>query len=512
MIPPAPSPLARLGTVAPRCSRQIVSSPWGVQSADNEAGAPFGQAGDLGVKWTRFLASWPQVEGEPGAFAFAAVDAQIDGARGQDITPLVCLTGGHPHYSKALPHPDEAWRALYGVPPAPPILDDSAMAAWLCFVSAIVTHARGRVSHWEIWNEPNHQAYWGHTPDPVAYGRLVHRTAECIRAAQRDATVVAGALAGLDPAYIGGFLREDTARLVDVVSFHHYAALPEQRMYSADETWRVLGAHDPRLALWQTECGYPSHSSTKDFRGASPWGYRIQAKWLLRQALVDHYFLRAEVSMYFKLFDATAPAFESPASVPAALDRVLGRPAPANGGRVRRRGVNEKCLLRNPTLEPKPAFHAYRNLTALLDGRYRPVPLAERPQIAVLEGGQFAGIGDGDDAFPSVPLAAAYRTERGAALAVWWLPWQPQEFTPQPARIRLRALGLEFREPVLVDLLSGEVFALPPPGWDGTASIFDRLPLQDYPLAIAERDEVPLGSASVSNLTRLTCARTAPPT
>jgi hypothetical protein len=292
-----------LGYLAPRRSAEITASPWGIQSGDNERVPLFSRAGELGVKWTRFLAVWPVIESAKGRYDFTSVDEPVDAARANGITPFVCLSGGHKLYSAPIPHPDANWRLIYGVKPAPPVLDETALAAWLAWVDAVVAHAKDRVTHWEIWNEPNHYGYWGAPPDAAAYGRLVRLTAARIKAAQPGAVVIAGALAGLDPKFVAGFLAEDTARAVDVVSFHNYAALPEARIYFADETWAALRAHNPRLRLWQGECGYPSASSTKDFRGLSPWGPTVQAKWLLRQAFVDTYFMRCSVSNYFKLFD-----------------------------------------------------------------------------------------------------------------------------------------------------------------------------------------------------------------
>ena len=488
----APSLAAPLGYVVPRKSTEITSSPWGVQAGDNERVTLFNRAGELGVKWTRLTAAWPGVEREKGRYDFSSVDEAVDGARANGVTPFVCLTNGNKLYSGPIPNPDPNWRLIYGVKPAPPILDPAAMDAWLRFVDAMVAHAKERVTHWEIWNEPNHYAYWGGPPDAATYGRLVRLTAARIKAAQPGAVIIAGALAGLDPKFVAGFLAEDTARAVDIVSFHNYAALPEARIYFADDTWAALRAHNPKLQLWQGECGYPSASSTKDFRGSSPWGPMVQAKWLLRQSFVDTFFMRASLSNYFKLFDGgdRAEKQERPELKP--VDLILGFPAEASGRRVRGKGVNEKCLLSNPDLTPKPGFYAYQNLTAGLDGRYTPVAFATKPVVTVREPGQFSGIGDADDAYPSVPLVAGYRTAGGTTLIAYWLPWQPQEYTPRPARITLRIPGAKFTAPVLVNLLDGSVHALAAPRAENGVAVFSDLPLFDFPLVIVEQAEIAL--------------------
>lgn len=482
-----------LGYLTPRSSRTISSSPWGIQAGDNERVTLFARAGELGVKWTRFLAVWPEVEKEKGRYDFSSVDQPVNAARAQGITPFVCLSNGNKLYSAAIPNPDPNWRLIYGVKPAPPILDEVAMAAWLNYVEAVVAHAKDRVTHWEIWNEANHYAYWGAPPSAADYGRLVRLTAARIRAVQPDAVLIAGALAGLDPKFIAGFLAEDTAHAVDIVSFHNYAALPEARIYFADETWTALRAHNPKLQLWQGECGYPSASSTKDFRGVSPWGPTVQAKWLLRQSFVDTFFMRCSLSNYFKLFDGGNRSEKQARPELKPVDHILGYPAESTGRRVRGHGVNEKNLLANPSLEPKPAFYAYQNLCAVFDGRYQPIEFDGRTAVRVTSAGQFNGIGENDDAYPSIPLVAAYRDSAGATLLAYWLPWQPQEYTPKPATITLRVPGAHFTEPVLVNLLDGSVHTLPAPQQAGADTVFDGLPLFDFPLVIVERTQAAFG-------------------
>ena len=258
-----------LGYLSPRQSAAISGSMWGIQAGTLQSNI-LNRAADLGVKWTRLWAEWPEIEKEKGQYDFSATDEAFAAVLNRGITPFVTLDRGHPLYSEPVPHPDPNWRLIYGTKPGPPILKIEATAAWLSFVEATVRRYRDRVKHWEIWNEPNHYAYWGAPPNASDYGRLVRLTSERIKAIDPGAVIIAGATAGLLPDYIEGFLKEDTNRLVDVVSFHNYANTPEARMYFADETWKVLRVHNPRLVLWQGECGYPSASSTDGFRGTSP--------------------------------------------------------------------------------------------------------------------------------------------------------------------------------------------------------------------------------------------------
>jgi len=88
--------------------------------------------------------------------------------------------------------------------------------------------------------------------------------------------------------------------------------------------------------------------------------------------------------------------------------------------RVRTKGVNEKCILSNPGLQPKPAYFTYQNLCALMDDSYKIFRTGH--ELEVLDPGMFYGIGEEDDVFPSVPLMASFNTEEGKHLIAYWLP------------------------------------------------------------------------------------------
>ena len=71
---------------------------------------------------------------------------------------------------------------------------------------------------------------------------------------------------------------------------------------------------------------------------------------------------------------------------------------------------------------------------------------------------------------------------------VYWLPWHGQEYLPKLASVDL-AIPLKFSDPVLVDLLSGEVYQLDVEAGDNS-SAFKNLPLADYPMLIVEKEEL----------------------
>jgi hypothetical protein len=123
-----------------------------------------------------------------------------------------------------------------------------------------------------------------------------------------------------------------------------------------------------------------------------------------------------------------------------------------------------------------------------MDSRFRKEPVDYRFEVA--NPGSFQGIGEYEDAFPSVPLLATYKSSDAALLALW-LPWIPQETISEFASVSLD-VDEEFKDPVLLDLLTGNAYAVDDYQSSGGETRFGNLPLADYPLIISERNEVVL--------------------
>ena len=109
----------------------------------------------------------------------------------------------------------------------------------------------------------------------------------------------------------------------------------------------------------------------------------------------------------------------------------------------------------------------------------------------VRDEGIFYGLQDPDeDRYPMVPWTAAFKSKEGATLAFWWLPWRMQEIVV-PARADLTIQGAAFRDPVLVDLLGGEVYPVVAEPTGAGLRLVD-MPLADVPYALVERAHVEL--------------------
>ena len=141
-------------------------------------------------------------------------------------------------------------------------------------------------------------------------------------------------------------------------------------------------------------------------------------------------------------------------------------------------------------MEPKPAYFAYQNLCAVVDKRYKPREIDF--DIEITNQGMFYGVGEEDDAFPSVPLVTSFESENGKQLLAYWLPWHPQEYTPEPATVNIHFKHCNFRNPVLIDRLSGKVHKINSYTLNNGDILFMQIPLTDYPFLIAELEEISL--------------------
>ncbi|NLF52718.1 MAG: hypothetical protein GX577_16450 [Leptolinea sp.] len=112
-----------------------------------------------------------------------------------------------------------------GWPPVPSrFTTEEEIQRYLDYVRYIVTHFRGRIAYYELWNEPDNMGTSFQFIEPEAYVELIRRTVPVIKEADPDAKVVVGAVSYLmNPycqAYINTIIKSDVLPLVDVISFH----------------------------------------------------------------------------------------------------------------------------------------------------------------------------------------------------------------------------------------------------------------------------------------------------
>ncbi len=443
-----PIKLPELGRLAPASSREIASSPFsvGFETLDRKGFDPkptYEPLGKLGVKWARVQTGWCRCETVKGEYDFAWLDEVVDSLLEQGIQPWFNLGYGNKLYT---PESHTPYAVGYV-----PLFTEDARAGWTAFVDAAATHFAERVTHWEIWNEPNIHPFWRQQkPAAADYVELVKLTAPRLRRRIPNATLIGIGLSGAATQYVGECLDAGIADHVDVISYHPYSDNPESGEGFAPKVREMAKARGAQVALWQGECGRWADIDPR--RPKVPWNQQRQAKWLVRRAMND---LRQDMQLtsFFHSVDLMGYSHGG-----AALKARIG-------------------LLRGEDCAPRLSYYAYQTLCTLLDGQTK----LDRRLAAKC------------DAVTDGTFKSAGFVRNGRALYAWWSPVGLfEDFTPGKVSPQLPTpVGATIDNPVLVDPLSQRVYSLPGTSADGELAVTD-LPLLDYPLLLTDRSVVAL--------------------
>ncbi len=275
-------------------------------------------AWDAGVRTVRTQLSWRDVELEPGVWTWDEMDGRIDPLveRGFEILGILTLPAPW-----AQERPDEGL-----VPRNLNLPWNHPENYWGRYVYNTVLHYRGRIQHYEVWNEPDLEEFW--EGDPNQYYQLLRLAYRAIQAADPDATVVmAGMELGQDPEFFQTVIRladeDPTGPNFDVVSIHSYTNT--EWVYERTRSTRALldGHGFANVPIWITETNIPLWGE-----GAAPsiasTGYATpeEASWYIVQAFANAMAAGAERVMVFRLADERIP-------IPYGVVRNSGEPRPS---------------------------------------------------------------------------------------------------------------------------------------------------------------------------------------
>lgn len=414
---------------------------------------------ETGVKWARCQTGWSRCEKDKGVYDFAWLDEVVDQLRGRGIQPWFNVGFGNTLYMT-----NTFTAAAVGCVPL--YYGDEARQAWQNYIRALARHYKGRVTHWEIWNEPNIDAFWApKKSDPLAYIELIRLTGGIIREEVPGAKI-GGCLSGVYNDYARRFIELGAGKEIDFFSVHAYAVQPEKGYLEDIAALRRLfdangGAH---VKLWQGEAGYASWFPPKHWLHPTVLESEAnQAKWLLRRFVTD---ARAgmELSSFFQAVDMTARPYSMAKTT---------QKNPARHG-----------ILRGDTYARKPSFDAMGYFNALFDNA---TVLATNLTMTVDLGGAAAP----SNCVSRIPITAGF-LRKGVPLYVYYLSVDIQAGYAGLASVQAHvreADGKGIGDLVLVDLLRGGVYVIKGSGSAEPGGLcFRGLPLTDYPLVITGRE------------------------
>ncbi len=463
--------LRKIGEMRRRMTGEIARSRIGVgmECLDRRMYLPkrtYGHLKELGAKWARLQTGWSRCETKKGVYDFAWLDEVVDNVIACGVTPWFNVGYGNKLYSPDAPHDSAVGQV--------PLYDGKqGVEGWRRFLRALAERYKGKVAHWEIWNEPNLDCFWHpkHKASAVEYTKLVSISSEAIKSVQPDAKVIA-CVAGIYGDFFEDCLKAGMGTHIDIFSYHPYRAeLNPEIDYPqfVGKMRRLLAIHAPHVRLWQGECGAPAHTTGHHDMWMKLWNMNEmnQAKWVMRRLLIDHY-LDLEFTSYFHLCDL----METPYRQSDGTERppvMLG-------------------LLNGKTYTPKLAFHATRNICSLFDADTTPDPYHSC----------FMTPHERDDLLRE-PYLMLFRRNDIPILAYYQAVNPQYDIAPTKADVTLccdnwpKRLDELLPDPVLADPISGQVYSLD--DWERMICKdqfrprmeFRKLPCLDYPLLITDK-------------------------
>ncbi len=236
-------------------------------------------ANDAGARWDRFDFRWNAIETAPGHYDFSGHDAILARYDSQGIPMNITGILGSPtswatencpviiQNNQLLPLEAHIRNDAVGWRPCPPkglyLPWDHPDNLWARYVETVVTHFRGKVDTWEIWNEPDLTSFWLGTPGD--YAQLLKVGYLAAKYANPDGTVLFGGLAYWgNPAFyrqVLDVLAVDPHAAAhnsyfDVMSLHLYSNVYQAHDITAEVKAAMAATVGPH-SLWLTEAGVP---------------------------------------------------------------------------------------------------------------------------------------------------------------------------------------------------------------------------------------------------------------
>ena len=239
-------------------------------------------AARAGAGMVRVDVGWASLEqdakGQYQQWYLERLDAVVDGAHERGLQVLLTLMSS-PCWASSAPESERdgcagSWweRGVQHYAPTDP--GDYADA-----LRFLVERYGQRVDAWEIWNEPNQDAFFKAPDQAEAYAALLRAAYPAAKAADGRATVVGGSLAEADHKFTDKLYDHGVKGFFDAWAIHPYSG-DRSPMEPGDEAYTatsfVRGVPAVRAAmlrngddkpLWLTEFGW----STTTTRGGEPW-------------------------------------------------------------------------------------------------------------------------------------------------------------------------------------------------------------------------------------------------
>jgi hypothetical protein len=413
----------------------------------------------VGVKWVRIQSGWARTEKEPGVYDFAWLDSIVDNLRERGMIPWMCLCYGNALY-------DDFAKDIFYAVGCPPIYTEEQKIAWRKYVAAVAEHFRGRVGHYEIWNEPDGGHAWKRGVCAKDYGYFAIDTAKVLRETDPDCYIIGGSNFTSPIGYVQEMLSTGMGAYIDGYTFHEYTYTEENVTQKVKALHGMFASHGyPNIEIIQGESGAQSKPNGHGAMAEGAWSPRIQAKQLLRHLTID-LLNDVKFTSFFTCVDMIEALNGKVGDLSSILDYgyfgILGADFDKNG-------------IATGEYTPKPSYYAMQNLAALLGGdlTVETLPLVFHRENAWHLGKTMTVAG-------YEMIYGGFKLDNGAKALAYWYPanLMTTEFEG--------AVTVEYAIPGdvhLVDPMDGSVYKISNVKTDDYgASFIHNLPIRDYPM------------------------------
>jgi hypothetical protein len=423
---------------------------------------------DAGVKWVRIgqyensseQVSWDWVEQTPKHYAVTEdADEAVRSLLDNGVSIETELQYSNPLYLE-----DESKRPERVTLPPPgigqndtlvnPIFlapeTDEQIDAFLGYVRFMVGRFKGRINHWELWNEED-GGYWRPKVERKGkwYGRVFCRFADAVHSTDPDAKVMFGGLGSPNLEFATDALTGCPDK-IDIMAYHSYPGGPFGVGRPPEEIDTIYGGANFRKGV----TSIPGVRRNIEF-WLNEWNVNpkaegsnqsVQARYLPRFFLEN---LAHNIKGFLWIF------------MPA-----------TDGNEDNRMGILEGDTQGPDAFQPREAFYSFQNLSAIFGQTVRD-PGGEDALKPVKE-------------FTPDQLRDFWFRDRasGRRVFAYWLaiPADPKDDL-KPVMTELTISDKNITRPVLMDIRTGEIHEL---SWFDKARRTVRVPLKDSVMAVAD--------------------------
>ncbi len=464
--------LNKIGNIVPKDAKDVVTSRLGIgfEKLDRAVFDPekaYDKLGKIGVKWVRIQSGWARTEKEKGIYDFAWIDSIVDNLISRGMKPWICVCYGNGIY-------DERAAEVFGAVGCPPIHTEEQRSAWANYCRELARRYKGKVEHFEVWNEPDGKWCWKHGVDATELGNFNIATAKALREGNPDAYVIGGAVCQSHLFFLEEALETGMLDYVDALSFHEYR-FSEEELEQKIRTFRgFLNLHNGEgKEIIQGESGSQSRFGGHGAVREGAWTPLRQAKQLLRHLMTD-LLCGVKFTSYFSCMDMIEALNGKVGDKSTYLDYgyfgVLGADFDEDG-------------IATGEYTPKPSYYALQNLASLLHGELKNLDLP----IRIVSGGVAPYTGNTPDLKYRETVSGGFKLDDGSYAFVYWYPGNIMTSDFEGT------VTLECSVPgdvTVIDPMDGSIYEIPEskttvPG-KGTR-VFRNIPIKDYPVFIVFR-------------------------